>query len=127
MNMHIDCGVKMKKIILQFFILSLLLTISLNSSNAMDKKPAYWPTNGWRTASPESQGMDSYLLIEMLDTILNKRLKVESVLIIRNGYMVIDAYSYPYTQKIPHHIDACTQSIISALVGIAIDSGYINV
>ena len=116
----------MKKIILQIFILILLLSISANSSNAIDKKPAYWPTNGWRTATPESQGMDSYLLIEMLDEILKKRLRVESVLIIRNGYMVLDAYSYPYTPKIPHHIDACTQSITSALVGIAIDNGYIK-
>jgi CubicO group peptidase (beta-lactamase class C family) len=39
---------------------------------------------------------------------------------------VLDAYSYPYDPEIPHHIDACTQSITSALVGIAIDKGYIK-
>jgi CubicO group peptidase (beta-lactamase class C family) len=116
----------MKKIILQFSILILLLAISVNSSTAIDKEPAYWPTNGWRTATPESQGMDSYLLIEMLDKILKTSLRVESALIIRNGYMVLDAYSYPYDSKIPHHIDACTQSVTSALVGIAIDKGYIG-
>ena len=48
------------------------------------------------------------------------------VLVIRNGYMVLDAYSYPYDSEIPHHIDACTQSISSALVGIGIDKGYIK-
>jgi len=116
----------MKKIIPQFVILVLLLAITVNAGTAMDKKPVYWPTKGWRSTAPESQGMDAYVLIDMLDDILHKNLNVESVLIVRNGYMVLDAYSYPYTPKIPHHIDACTQSITSALVGIAIDKGLIH-
>ncbi len=117
---------KMKKIILQFIILILPLAISISSSTAIDNKPDYWPTKGWRTATPESQGMGSSLLIDMLDTILKKGLEIHNVLIIRNGYLVLDAYSYPFTPDIPHHIDACTQSITSALVGIAIDKGYIT-
>jgi len=116
----------MKKIILHIFMVILLLAISVSSGMATIKKPSYWPTQGWKTASPESQGMDSYLLIEMLDTILKKGLRVESVLIIRNGYMVLDAYSYPYSPKVPHHIDACTQSITAALIGVAIDDGHIR-
>ena len=103
----------------------MLLAISANSISATDNKPAYWPIKGWRTATPESQGMDSYLLIDMLDTIRENGLEIHSVLIIRNGYMILDAYSYPFDSEIPHHIDACTQSITSALVGIAIDKGYI--
>ncbi len=116
----------MKNIIQQYFLSIFLLTIFVSSSTAMDKEPSYWPTTGWRTATPESQGMESQLLIEMLDTILKSRLRVESVLIIRNGYMVLDAYSYPYAPEVPHHIDACTQSITAALVGIAIDKGYLT-
>ena len=116
----------MKKIIPICFIAILLLVISVSASTAMGKTPEYWPTGGWRTATPESQGMDSTLLIDMLDTIWKKNLEIHSVLIIRNGYMILDAYSYPFTSKIAHHIDACTQSITSALVGIAIDKGYIT-
>ena len=70
--------------------------------------------------------MDSDLLVKMLNLIWEKNIDIHSVLVIRNGYMVLDAYSYPYDSEIPHHIDACTQSISSALVGIGIDKGYIR-
>ncbi len=116
----------MKKNILSLFGLILTLAILWNYGSAADKQPDYWPTKGWRTASPESQGMDSDLLVKMLNLIWEKNIDIHSVLVIRNGYMVLDAYSYPYDSEIPHHIDACTQSISSALVGIGIDKGYIK-
>ena len=116
----------MKKNILLLFGLILTLGILWNYGLAADKQPDYWPTKGWRAASPESQGMDSDLLVKMLNLIWEKNIDIHSVLVIRNGYMVLDAYSYPYDSEIPHHIDACTQSISSALVGIGIDKGYIK-
>jgi CubicO group peptidase (beta-lactamase class C family) len=116
----------MKIKIVKLSIIIALHAIVVNIAVAADKGPDYWPTRGWRTATPESQGMDSYLLIDMLDTIRQKSLEIHSVLIIRNGYMVLDAYRYPFTPDIAHHIDACTQSITSALIGIAIDKGYIT-
>jgi CubicO group peptidase (beta-lactamase class C family) len=39
--------------------------------------------------------MDSNLLVKMLDTIWEKNIDIHSVLVIRNGYIVLDAYSYP--------------------------------
>jgi len=116
----------MKKNILLFIGLILPLSIGWNFGLTADKNPDYWPTKGWRTASPESQGMDSELLVNMLNLIWNKNFDIHSVLVIRNGYMVLDAYSYPYDSEISHHIDACTQSISSALVGIGIDKGYLR-
>ena len=116
----------MKKSILLLFVFILTFTIWCNFGLTADKQPDYWPTKGWRTASPESQGMDSDILVKMLNLIWEKNIDIHSVLVIRNGYMVLDAYSYPYDSEIPHHIDACTQSISSALVGIGIDKGYIK-
>ena len=116
----------MKKNILRLPMFILTLVMCWNFGSAANGKPDYWPTGGWRAASPESQGMDSDLLAIMLDSIWEKSIDIHSVLVIRNGYMVLDAYSYPYDSEIPHHIDACTQSISSALVGIGIDKGYIK-
>jgi CubicO group peptidase (beta-lactamase class C family) len=116
----------MKKNAYRLFLFILALLMWWNYGLAADKQSDYWPTKGWRTASPESQGMDSDLLAKMLDSIWKKSIDIHSVLVIRNGYMVLDAYSYPYDSEIPHHIDACTQSISSALVGIGIDKGYIK-
>ncbi len=89
-------------------------------------KPDYWPTNGWRTATPESQGMDSALLLDMLDVIWQNDMKIDSVLVVRNGYIVLDAYSYPRDAADRHNIYSCSKSVTSALVGIAIDKGFIK-
>ena len=88
-------------------------------------EPSYWPTAGWRTTSPEEQGMDSALLADMLDDIAANDRWVESVHVVRNGYLVLEAYRYPFGPDTRHIIHSCTKSIVSILVGIAIDKGYI--
>ncbi len=86
----------------------------------------YWPTAGWRSSTPEEQGMDSGLLAEMLGEILDENYKIDSVTIVRNGYMVADARIHPFNSISKHNIYSCTKSVVSALVGIAIDQGYIE-
>jgi len=86
----------------------------------------YFPGRDWRTATPESQGMSSEVLTEMLDTIWKKNYSIDSITIVRNGFVVLDAYnSSNYPQK-KHNIYSCSKSVISALIGIAIDKGYIK-
>jgi CubicO group peptidase (beta-lactamase class C family) len=87
----------------------------------------YWPTNGWRSSTPEEQGMDSGKLANMLEYINDEKLGIDSVTIIRNGYIVTDAYLNPLLKSDTKHIiHSCTKSIMSALIGIAIDKGYIK-
>ena len=116
----------MKKNILWLIIFIFTFVIWSNFGLAADEKPDYWPTKGWKTASPESQGIDSKLLVKMLETIWEKEITIYSVLIIRNGYIVLDAYSYPYNSDDPLNIASCTKSVSSALIGIGIDKGYIK-
>jgi CubicO group peptidase (beta-lactamase class C family) len=40
--------------------------------------------------------------------------------------VVLDAYFYPFCKGMKHSIHSCTKSIVSALVGIAIDKGFIQ-
>ena len=87
---------------------------------------SYRPTAGWRTSTPEQQGMDSEKLAEMMDAIRQRKYDIDSVLVIRNGYMVADAYVHPFRPGSRHIIRSCTKSIVSALIGIAIDQGYIK-
>jgi CubicO group peptidase (beta-lactamase class C family) len=86
----------------------------------------YWPTEGWKISTPEQQGMDSEQLVEMLTTIQEKDYDIHSVHVMRNGYMVADVYFYPFSPDRRHQLHSCTKSIISTLVGIAIDEGYID-
>lgn len=88
----------------------------------------YWPTEGWRTSTPEEQGVDSEILVAMLDAIQSggEAYNIDSLTIIRNGYIVFDTTFYPFHANSTHNIASCTKSVISSLVGIAIEQGYIE-
>ena len=86
----------------------------------------YWPTAGWKTSLPEQQGMDSEQLAKMFDEIKQKNANIHSILIVRHGYIVAEAYFHPFQAEIPHEMFSVTKSVISALVGIAIQEGFID-
>lgn len=84
-----------------------------------------WPTEGWPVSSPEEQGVDSRLLAEMLAVVEAEEIALDSVLITRNGYLVMEVYFPPYDAETVHRLYSVTKSVTSALVGIAIDRGFI--
>lgn len=92
----------------------------------MAEAPTYWPTHAWRTSTPEAQGMDSRLLADAVGFIMEQDCRLHSMLVIRNGYIVADAYFYPFAPGQAHDIASATKSVTSTLVGIAIDKGRIK-
>ncbi|HEX2908509.1 MAG TPA: serine hydrolase, partial [Phototrophicaceae bacterium] len=88
--------------------------------------PTPWPTEGWTTSTPEAQGLNSAKLAEMIENIVVTDLNIHSVLVVRNGALVLEAYRYPHTAETLHHIYSCTKSFTSALVGIAQEQGFIS-
>ena len=104
----------------------LLVLLFIAACAPTSREPDYWPTEGWKTSTPEEQGMDSEMLAEMFDFIGKEDYDIHSVTIIRNGYLVTDASIYPFKADSKHNIHSCTKSIISALIGIAIEQGYIG-
>jgi CubicO group peptidase (beta-lactamase class C family) len=87
---------------------------------------SYWPTQGWQTSTPEEQGLDSNKLAEAVEFILRENVRAHSLLVIRNGFVVTDAYFYPFTPNTRHDVASVTKSITSTLVGLAIDKGLIK-
>lgn len=79
----------------------------------------FWPTHGWRTSSPEAQGIDPAVLADALDQIRTRHIPVNSLLIERHGSIVLDAYFYPYADDHTHDVASVTKSVTSTLVGIA--------
>lgn len=90
------------------------------------REPDYWPTEAWKSSSPEAQGMDSEQLARMFEYIKEKDINLHSLLIVRNGYLVTEAYWQPYDQTTYHQMASVTKSVTGILVGIAIDKGYIK-
>jgi CubicO group peptidase (beta-lactamase class C family) len=70
--------------------------------------------------------MDSAPLADMIEEINAKDTQIHSVVVIRNGYVVTEAYFHPYERDTKAHIQSVTKSVIGALVGIAIQDGAIK-
>ncbi len=90
--------------------------------------PAYWPTEAWRTSTPEEQGMDGANLAQMLA--VNPKqplsLSLHSLLVIRHGYIVSETYFESFGPDVRHELFSVTKSFTATLVGIAIDQGKIQ-
>lgn len=90
----------------------------------MQKK--YWPTTGWKTADPAILGINSNRLAE-LEPVLNAEYSnINGIVIVRKGHIAYEKYFNGYSTEDKHHVASVTKSILSALVGIAIDAQYIK-
>src|SRR5262249_26501605 len=96
---------------------------------AVAPQPSYWPTDGWRTASPASQGMDGKRLDAMVAHIRSAKLPIDSVTVIRHGYIVLDRsfgrfasgkLGEPYASGRLHELQSATKSVTSMVLGIAL-------
>lgn len=94
------------------------------SSNV--QTPDYFPTDGWRTDTPENHGFDKEKLEKIATTIPEKLPFLDSLIIIRNGYIVYESYHNEYDANKIHDIASVTKSWTSALVGVAQEQGKIT-
>lgn len=104
----------------------LLATALLVNCSTPVVEQDYWPTEGWRTATPEDQGMRSAQLAAIFDYIAEEEIEIHSILIVRNGYLVLEAYGHGYDAAHQHILYSVTKSVASAMIGIAIEEGYIE-
>jgi CubicO group peptidase (beta-lactamase class C family) len=96
-------------------------------SMILGQERSYWPTHAWATSTPEAQEMSSLRLDSMIDLIYSAELNVDSVIIVRNGLIVLEEYPDPnYSVNTLHMIQSCTKQFTSTLVGIAIEHGFIE-
>ena len=82
-----------------------------------DTTEPIWPTKEWQTSSAEEQGMDSKELAKLVD--FGTVHRFDSLLVVRHGQLVVEAYYAPYSAGIPHAINSCTKAVISTLTAIA--------
>jgi CubicO group peptidase (beta-lactamase class C family) len=94
--------------------------------------PAEWPIQAWPHLTPEAQGMSSETLLAMAEHVKDKAASdpeffLDSITVIRNGHIVAEVYPNPnYPPDRLHVLHSATKSIISALIGIAIEEGFID-
>jgi CubicO group peptidase (beta-lactamase class C family) len=84
------------------------------------------PYFNFRTSTPEEEGLSSDRLADMLAAIQREDYNIHNVSIVRNSQLVVDAPIFPHSRNAKHTIHSCTKSVASALIGIAIEKGYIE-
>ena len=83
--------------------------------------------SGWPTASIEDEGVEKEKITNLIRDILEEKFKnIHSVLLVRNGKLILEEYFHGYNRDTLHEIRSATKSIGSVLTGIAIDRGFIK-
>jgi CubicO group peptidase (beta-lactamase class C family) len=83
-----------------------------------------WPTKDWEVSTSEAQGLDSAALARLVDLV--GTYKQDSLLIIRHGKIVVDAYYAPYAPNIRHDLRSVTKSFIGTLTAIEVEKGLLD-
>jgi CubicO group peptidase (beta-lactamase class C family) len=117
----------MKKLKLSLIALVIIFTgLNLSVLSCKQTNNSYYPDYNWRTSTPEEQGVNSEKILKMFKNIISSGLDFHSLLIIRNGYIITEAYWAPYNKNVTHNIKSASKSILSSLVGIALEEGCLN-
>ncbi len=83
-----------------------------------------WPTKAWQVSTPEEQGMDSASLARLVETVGTYR--QDSLMIIRHGKIVAEAYYAPYIAGISHDLRSVTKSVVGTLTAIQLRNGSLD-
>jgi CubicO group peptidase (beta-lactamase class C family) len=94
--------------------------------NLSPMKRDYWPTREWRTTDPASVGMDPEKFDDLELMVTSQYQNINGIVIVRKGHIVFERYYHGHSPHDAHNVASVTKSITSALIGIAIDVGYIK-
>ncbi|NDJ79144.1 MAG: serine hydrolase [Chloroflexi bacterium] len=86
----------------------------------------YWPTTGWRTASPDAHGMDAGQLAHAHEYMTTAFPSLTSLLVVRGGHLVFERYADGYGPDVLHNVKSATKSVTSLLTGVAILTGDLS-
>jgi CubicO group peptidase (beta-lactamase class C family) len=70
--------------------------------------------------------MDSGLLTQAVEQIGSKHINLRSMIVIRHGTIVLEKYFGSFTATQPVDVYSVTKGVVAALIGIAIDKGFID-
>ena len=112
----------------RLLVLTICALVLLNSSCDLFRSggEVNWPTNGWKVKKPEDVGLDGELVTVMIEEIDRSGLNYDGLVVIHKGVIVAEKYYYIYQEKSLHETYSVTKSVISSLVGIALQQGCIE-
>ena len=100
------------------------LHVLAGAPDARGSAETTWPTKSWAVSTPEEQGMDSGGLARLIDTVGTRR--QDSLMIIRHGKIVAEAWYAPYVEGVSHDLRSVTKSVTGTLIAIALRDGLLD-
>ncbi len=106
-------------------ILSMLVGCgpSIKDLEAVDYTPL--SRDDWKVSTPEEQGLDPMLVAELYYNAA-KLETIYSLLVVKNGYLIAEDYFNEGSIDQKDRLQSVTKSYTSALVGIALEQGYLS-
>ncbi len=111
-----------------------------NSVSTSSTQDIFWPGNSseWTEVAPETQGLNSSKIDEMFEFIENRSIDIHSIIVVRNGHLLV--YEYLQSSQIYTNIDgsktypwgllhdqaSTTKSLMSIVIGIALQEGFLD-
>ena len=89
-------------------------------------KNKYWPKENWRTLGPEGPDMDAQTIAGLNQILDSRHWNLCGLVIVHHGYLAYEHYYNGYGPDDTVHVASVTKSILSALIGIALDKGFID-
>jgi len=83
------------------------------------------PADDWEVSTPEEQGLDPMLVAELYYNAAELE-TIYSLLVIKNGYLIAENYFNEGSVEQKDRMQSATKSYTSALVGIALEQGYLS-
>ncbi len=105
---------------------------ALSSSAAEQPKPNLppgpdrWVFDHWQTAAPEASQVDTNHLARSLEQLPRVCPDLRSLLVVRHGALVVERYFGGTRPQDAWNVKSVTKSMVSALVGIALERGYLR-
>ena len=103
----------------QGFLAAASLTLTLQAAPAQESKAL-------PRATPESQGVSSEAVREFIATLDQKVNTMHSVMVVRHGKVIAEAWWQPQTPETPHVLWSLSKSFCSTAVGLAIAEGKLK-
>ena len=103
----------------------------LTDAGTVQRNYSYRPPraaeDGWPVSTLDTEAIDERLITNLVESVLREEQGLpEAILIARNGKLVLEEYFYGYSRDRIHPIQSVTKSVMSLLVGIAQDGGFVG-
>ncbi len=103
----------------------------LTDAGAVQREYSYRPPrvaeDGWPVSILDTEAIDEQPITSLVESVLRaEQGHPEAILIARNGKLVLEEYFYGYSRDRIHPIQSVTKSVMSLLLGIAQDGGFVG-